>query len=64
MNPEGIGHPETSAQTQVPAAPVGEASPAPLSLVLVLWIGTFSVITWGLAVLFRQRHAPDPPDSD
>ncbi len=40
--------------------PDGVASPPPPILSLVVWIGAFSAVTWGMMVLFRDRSRPPP----
>lgn len=52
--------PETHEEVgQPPELPEGLASPPPAILSLVVWIGAFSAVTWGMMVLFRPR--PRPP---
>lgn len=41
--------------------PAPEVSDPPLALSIVIWIGVFSGIAWGLMALFRDRS---PPPSD
>ena len=57
--------PETEGHTEVDEAT--GATPAPPLMVGVLWVGAFSVVVWGMFVLFgtfRRRPvddvAPDP----
>ncbi|HHO53514.1 MAG TPA: hypothetical protein ENK18_22255 [Deltaproteobacteria bacterium] len=44
------------------ALPEGVASPPPAILSLVVWIGAFSAVTWGMMVLFRHRGPPPRPE--
>lgn len=37
---------------------------APFALQLVVYIGVFSGIAWGLMVLFRDRSGPPPESSE
>lgn len=41
-----------------------EPTDAPFALQIVVWIGVFSGIVWGLMALFRDRSQPpgDPED--
>lgn len=37
---------------------------APFALQLVVWVGVFSGVVWGLMALFRDRSPPPPPVPD
>lgn len=52
---------ETTAETTAPdPLPPGEASPPPLGLLIVVWMGAFSVLLWTMMFLFRARLRPAP----
>jgi hypothetical protein len=41
----------------------GEASPAPVLLLVILWVPVFAVIAWGLMLLFGGKpYSFEPPD--
>lgn len=45
-----------------PTAVPGEPPPdAPFVLSLVVWVGVFSAVVWGMMALFRQRPRPGEP---
>ncbi|MBX2797702.1 MAG: hypothetical protein KTR31_08545 [Myxococcales bacterium] len=62
----------TTAGQEVPEAPVSldKASDPPLFLTLIVTVGAFAAVTWGLMALFRDRSPPPPavpeapPDGD
>ncbi len=56
---------QTEAPDAPPAPPV-EVSEPPFVLTLVLWIGVFSAVTWGMMALFRagrRGEREDGPDA-
>jgi cytochrome c-type biogenesis protein CcmH/NrfF len=40
------------------------ASDPPLAFTLVLWVGAFAAVTWGMMVLFGRRPGHPPPGSE
>jgi hypothetical protein len=48
--------------TDAPAPPEGVASPPPLGLTIVAWIGVLSVILFVMMRWFARRSGGDSPD--